>query len=80
MEEEISRSVAVRLAESAASRDGSPSLEEIAREQLTAGVTREQLLGICNLARDLCRTEAAEDAVLDLMDRLTGYTRPEYRI
>ena len=80
MARELSKSVALRLAEAAARPETVSDLEVIARERLADGETREGLLLICQDARTLCETERAEDNILDLMDRLTGWSHPRYRL
>ncbi|MEV6647447.1 hypothetical protein [Amycolatopsis sp. NPDC051371] len=61
----------------------------IATSAIAAGTDREAIVRACDAARLEIRTRAgsardyddpAEDHVLDLMDRLTGWCHPEYRI
>lgn len=69
--------------------DPHPQLVGIATSALAAGAVREAVLRACGAARLEIRTTAgrardyddpAEDHVLDLMDRLTGWCHPDHRI
>lgn len=69
--------------------DPHPQLVGIATSALAAGIDREAILRACGAARLEIRTTAgrardyedpAEDHVLDLMDRLTGWCHPDSRM
>ncbi|WP_033263589.1 hypothetical protein [Amycolatopsis vancoresmycina] len=65
------------------------ALGDVAKSALAAGVEREDILRACEAARLEIRTAAgssreyddpAEDRVLDLMDRLSGWCHPSSRL
>jgi hypothetical protein len=77
------------LVEAARGDQADADLSTVAGAALGAGVDREDLIRACNAARLVIRTRArdgrsrddpAEDHVLDLMDRLTGWCHPDARL
>lgn len=72
-----------------AEHDPDTRLADVATSAVAAGTDRESVLRACEAARLEIRTRAgstrdyddpAEDHVLDVMDRLTGWCHPDYRI
>ncbi|MFC0031918.1 hypothetical protein ACFFMM_20585 [Micromonospora chaiyaphumensis] len=72
--------LARQLVQAASHEEPPRVLEAIATEHLRAGVSREALLDVCAVARQLCEDEPAEEHILDLMDRLSGWCAPSARL
>lgn len=77
------------LLEAACGDRAGEALEAVLGSALRAGACREDLLKACDAARLVIRTRAgggrdhdepAEDRLLDVMDRLTGWCHPDARL
>jgi hypothetical protein len=77
------------LVEAACGDQADAALEAVLTSALQAGAYREDLLKACNAARLVIRMQAgsgrnyddpAEDHVLDVLDRLTGWCHPNVRL